>query len=66
MKKQETPLHEDSSVEVPEDTNSRDPAADQLSNDPRDESDSELTSATSPIISRVSGRFIRIPLRYRE
>ena len=55
MKKQENPLHEDSSIEVPEDTSSRDPAADQLPNDPRDESDSELTSDTSPIISRVSG-----------
>ena len=51
LKTQETPLHEDSSSEVAEDTNSRDPVADQLPNHPRDESDSELTSATSPIIS---------------
>jgi len=62
---QETPLHEDSSSEIAEDTNSRNPVADQLLNDPRDESDNELTSATSPIISGVSGRVIRVPPRYR-
>ena len=55
LRTQDTPLHEDSSSEVAEETNIRDPVADQLPNHPRDESDSELTSATSPIISRVSG-----------
>ena len=54
LKTQETLLHEDSSSEVAGDTNSRDPVANQLPNHLRDESDSELTSATSPIISRVS------------
>ena len=63
LKTQEIPLREDLSSEV---AYSRDPVADQLSNDPRDESDSELTSATSPIIIRVSSRVIRVPLRYRE
>ena len=63
---QETPLHEDSSSQVAEDTNSRTPIADQRPNDARDESDSELTLATSPIISRISGRVIRVPPRYRE
>ena len=62
LKKQETALHEDSFSEGAEDTNSRDPDADQLPNDPRDASDNELTSATSSIISRVSGRVIRVSL----
>ncbi|CAH3197357.1 unnamed protein product [Porites evermanni] len=52
LKTQETLLHEDSSSEVAGDTNSRDPVANQLPNHLRDESDSELTSAISPIISR--------------
>ena len=64
LKTQETLLHEDSSSEVAGDTNSIDPVANQLPNHLRDESDSELTSAISPIISRVSGRVIRVPLRY--
>ena len=63
---QETPLHENSSSEIAEDTNSGNTVADQLLNDARDESDSELRSATSPIISRISGRVIRVPPRYRE
>ena len=66
LKKQETPLHEDSFSEGAEDTNSRDPDADQLPNDPRDASDNELTLATSSIISRVSGRVIRVSLQNRE
>ena len=50
-----------------EDTNSRDPVAGhQLPNDPRNESDSELTSPTSPILGRVSGLVIRVPLHYRK
>ena len=63
LKTQEIPLRADLSSEV---AYSRDPVADQLPNDPRDESDSELTSATSPIISRVSSRVIPVPMRYRE
>ena len=55
---QETPLHEDLSREV---AYSRDPCSDQLHSDPRDESDSELTPATSPIMTSVSGRVIREP-----
>ena len=51
---------------VAEETNSRDPVAEQLPNDPRDKSDTELTSATSPIISRFSGQVIRVPLCYQE
>ena len=62
LKTQETPLQEKSSSEVAGDTNSWDPVADQLPNDPRDESDRELTSATSPVICRVRGRVIRIPV----
>ena len=64
LKTQETLLHEDSSSEVAGDTNSRDPVANQLPNHFGDESDNEITLPTSPIISRVSGRVIRVPLRY--
>ena len=66
LKTQETPLHENSSSEVAEDTNSRDPVADQLPNDPREESDRELMSTTSPTISRVSDWVIDVPLCYQE
>ena len=66
LKTQETPLHEDLSSEAAEDTNRRDPVPNQLPNHSREKSDIELTSATSPTISRVSGRVIRVPLRYRE
>ena len=65
LKTQETPLQEKLSSEVAGDTNSWDPVADQLPNDPRDESDRELTSATSPVICRVNGRVIRIPVSPR-
>ena len=64
LRTQETPLHENLSSEVAEDTNSRDPVTDQLPNDPREKIDRELTSATTPIISRV--RVICVPLRYME
>ena len=50
LKTQETLLHEDLSSGVAGDTNSRHPVANQLPNHLEDDSDGELTSATSPII----------------
>ena len=66
MKTQETPLPNDLSSEVAEDTNSVVLVAEKLPNVPREELDRELTSATSLIIRRVNGHVTRVPLRYRE